>query len=144
MVFVSTCACIVLEHYIFSGQAGCSCGSSGPLGSLARSGYSLSLAFTNQGGAEAFYDALACASGPSLDSNFTLACPYTVLAHSGELDWVAQYNVFRSLVCVSTGLEDASWPHAVFAYALKAAEDAHRDTSETNDGTTFLGVTVGR
>src|SRR6266566_1327941 len=40
-----------------------------------------SLAFASQAAAEAFYDALACAKGPSLGTNFTLACPYTILAH---------------------------------------------------------------
>ena len=91
-----------------------------------------SLAFSGQRAAEAFYDALACAKGPSLGTNFTLACPYTILAHYGELDWAAQYGVPASLVRVSIGLEDAGWLHKVFADALKAAEDALR--AETNTG----------
>jgi cystathionine gamma-synthase len=52
-----------------------------------------SLTFAGQRTAEAFYDALACATGPSLGTNFTLACPYTILAHYAELDWAAQYGV---------------------------------------------------
>ena len=91
-----------------------------------------SLTFAGQRAAEAFYDALACAKGPSLGTNFTLACPYTILAHYAELDWAAQYGVPASLVRVSIGLEDAGWLHKVFADALKAAEDAHR--AETNGG----------
>ena len=85
-----------------------------------------SLAFAGQRAAEAFYDALACAKGPSLGTNFTLACPYTILAHYAELEWAAQYGVPASLVRVSIGLEEAGWLHKVFADALKAAEDAHR------------------
>src|SRR6266404_1493059 len=52
-----------------------------------------SLTFASERVAEAFYDALACAKGPSLGTSFTLACPYTILAHYGELDWAAQYDV---------------------------------------------------
>lgn len=85
-----------------------------------------SLVFASQATAEAFYDALACAKGPSLGTNFTLACPYTILAHYTELDWAAQYGVPQALVRISIGLEDVSWLHKVFADALKAAEDAHR------------------
>ena len=79
-----------------------------------------------QRAAEAFYDALACAKGPSLGTNFTLACPYTILAHYDELDWAAQYGVPTSLVRISIRLEDTGWLHKVFADALKAVEDAHR------------------
>lgn len=91
-----------------------------------------SLEFVSQASAEAFYDALSCAKGPSLGTNFTLACPYTILAHYTELDWAAQYGVPKSLVRISIGLEDISWLHKVFADALKAAEDAHR--AGTNAG----------
>jgi cystathionine gamma-synthase len=89
-----------------------------------------SLVFASQTAAEAFFNALACAKGPSLGTNFTLACPYTILAHYAELDWAAQYGVPKSLVRISIGLEDVSWLHKVFADALKVAEDAHR--AETN------------
>ena len=95
---------------------------------LPRGGFGglFSLAFASQAAAEAFYDALACAKGPSLGTNFTLACPYTILAHYTELDWAAQYGVPKSLVRISIGLEEVSWLHKVFADALNAAEDAHR------------------
>jgi cystathionine gamma-synthase len=85
-----------------------------------------SLSFASQSAAEVFYDALSCAKGPSLGTNFTLACPYTILAHYGELDWAARYGVPSSLVRVSIGLEDPSWLQTVFENALRAAEDAHR------------------
>ncbi|KAH9003540.1 PLP-dependent transferase [Lactarius hatsudake] len=85
-----------------------------------------SLAFASLRAAEAFFDALACAKGPSLGTNFTLACPYTILAHYGELDWAARFGVPSSLVRVSVGLEDPGWLHDVFASAVRAAEEAHR------------------
>lgn len=94
-------------------------GGSGGFGGL------FSLAFASQRAAEAFFDALACEKGPSLGSNFTLACPYTILAHYGELDWAARYGVPGSLVRVSVGLEDPGWLHDVFASAVRAAEEAH-------------------
>ncbi|KAI9438721.1 PLP-dependent transferase [Lactarius indigo] len=85
-----------------------------------------SLTFASPRAAEAFFDALACDKGPSLGTNFTLACPYTILAHYGELDWAARYDVPSSLVRVSVGLEDPEWLHDVFASAVRAAEEAHR------------------
>lgn len=56
--------------------------------------------------APAFYDALRVSKGPSLGTNFTLACPYTLLAHYDELDWVESLGVSPYLVRVSIGLED--------------------------------------
>ncbi|KAF8269484.1 PLP-dependent transferase [Lactarius quietus] len=91
-----------------------------------RLGGLFSLAFASPRAAEAFFDTLACAKGPSLGTNFTLACPYTILAHYAELDWAARYGVQRSLVRVSVGLEDPQWLHDVFASALRAAEEVHR------------------
>lgn len=57
---------------------------------------------------EAFYDALAVNKGPSLGTNFTLASPYTLLAHYMELPWAAQYDVPTKLIRVSVGLENAA------------------------------------
>lgn len=53
-----------------------------------------------------FYDALRVCKGPSLGTNFTLACPYTLLAHYDELPWVESCGVSRWLIRVSAGLED--------------------------------------
>jgi cystathionine gamma-synthase len=52
-----------------------------------------------------FYDRLRVSKGPSLGTNFTLACPYTLLAHYHELDEVEEHGVSRWLVRVSVGLE---------------------------------------
>jgi cystathionine gamma-synthase len=53
-----------------------------------------------------FFDALNIAKGPSLGANFTLVCPYTLLAHYTELEWAESFGVDRRLVRVSVGLED--------------------------------------
>jgi cystathionine gamma-synthase len=55
-----------------------------------------------------FYDALRACKGPSLGTNFTLVCPYTLLAHYEELDWTESVGVSRWLIRVSAGLEDTA------------------------------------
>jgi len=52
-----------------------------------------------------FYDALDVAKGPSLGTDFTLVCPYTLLAHYHELDFALQYHVPPNLLRVAVGLE---------------------------------------
>ena len=52
-----------------------------------------------------FYDALRISKGPSLGTNFSLVCPYTLLAHFTELDWAEDCGVSRNLIRVSVGLE---------------------------------------
>ncbi|KAF8527644.1 pyridoxal phosphate-dependent transferase [Hysterangium stoloniferum] len=84
-----------------------------------------SVTFTSKVAAEAFFDALPCAKGPSLGTNFTLACPYTILAHYTELPWAAQFGVEESLVRVSIGMESKALLLDWFQSSLaKAEEDA--------------------
>lgn len=83
-----------------------------------------SLTFTSDIAAHAFFDALPCCKGPSLGTNFTLASPFTILAHFTELDWAAQYGVEAGLVRISVGMEDAKVLLQWFETALKAAESA--------------------
>jgi cystathionine gamma-synthase len=52
------------------------------------------------------YDRLAFSKGPSLGTVFTLACPFTLLAHYTELDWAESCGVSRYLIRISVGLED--------------------------------------
>ncbi len=52
------------------------------------------------------YDRLACCKGPSLGTVFTLACPFTLLAHYTELEWAESCGVSRYLIRISVGLED--------------------------------------
>ena len=37
---------------------------------------------------------------------FTLACPFTLLAHYTELEWAESCGVSRYLIRISVGLED--------------------------------------
>ena len=67
-----------------------------------------------------FYDCLAVNKGPSLGTNFTLACPYTLLAHYGELEWAESHGVSRWLIRISTGMEDPADMQARFAAAFAA------------------------
>ena len=53
-----------------------------------------------------FFDALRMAKGPSLGTNYSLCCPYTLLAYYDELDAVEKYGVSRWLLRVSAGMED--------------------------------------
>lgn len=56
-------------------------------------------------GASLVYDGLNMAKGPSLGTNFSLACPYTLLAHYHERDWAADCGVPDHLLRLSIGLE---------------------------------------
>jgi cystathionine gamma-synthase len=74
--------------------------------------------------ASCFYDQLKVSKGPSLGTNFSLCCPYTLLAHYQELDWAAGCGVPRHLLRVSVGLEDAKELIARFAAALETLPSA--------------------
>jgi len=52
------------------------------------------------------YDRLEVSKGPSLGTVFTLACPFTLLAHYRELQWAESCGVPRHLIRLSIGLED--------------------------------------
>ena len=92
-----------------------------------------SLTFTSASASRAFFDALPCYKGPSLGTNFTLACPYTILAHFAELDWAAGFGVEQGLVRVSVGLEDRATLLQGFGAALKAAEEVvARESQESS------------
>lgn len=83
-----------------------------------------SVTFGSLKASEAFFDALGCQKGPSLGTNFTLACPYTVLAHYLELDWAAEWGVEVGLVRVSVGLESEDRLMEWFTSAVRAADQA--------------------
>lgn len=89
-------------------------------------GYSglFSVTFHNPEASRAFFDVLPFPKGPSLGTNFTLACPYTILGHYLELDWAAEYGVEEGLVRVSVGMEDRDALLQGFEKALKAAREA--------------------
>ena len=83
-----------------------------------------SVTFADMDTSRAFFDGLACHKGPSLGTAFTLACPFTVLAHYAELDWAGTFGVEEGLVRVSVGTEELSHLLHVFEAALAAAEKA--------------------
>ena len=68
--------------------------------------------------APAFYNALDIEKGPSLGTNFTLACPYTLLAHYTELEFAKSSGVAADLIRISVGLEEADDLIARFTRAL--------------------------
>lgn len=91
-------------------------------------GYSMlfSITFISDFASATFYDALDVAKGPSLGTNFTLCCPYTILGHPFELEWAAGHGVEQGLVRVSVGLEDTDMLLSLFREALTKTENAVR------------------
>lgn len=69
-----------------------------------------------------FYDSLEVSKGPSLGTEYTLACPYTLLAHYKELDWAASLGVPAHLVRISIGCEDYAELEDTFEKALQSAQ----------------------
>lgn len=67
---------------------------------------------------EPFFNRLRICKGPNLGTTFTLACPFTLLAHYGELDWAERCGVSRHLIRFSVGLEPADDLRARFEQAL--------------------------
>jgi len=65
-----------------------------------------------------FYDALRICKGPNLGTNFSLCCPFTILAHYEELDFVESCGISRYLLRFSVGLEDAEVLLQEFTRAL--------------------------
>ena len=77
-----------------------------------------SVELKNPDNAPDFYDRLNICKGPGLGTNFTLACPYTLLAHYQELEWADQYGISPHLIRVSIGLEDFADLRTRFSDAL--------------------------
>jgi len=70
-----------------------------------------------------FFDALRLCKGPNLGVNFSLCCPFTLLAHYRELDFVERCGVSRYLVRVSVGLEEPQDLIARLDQALRASQE---------------------
>lgn len=68
-----------------------------------------------------FYDKINLSKGPSLGTNFSLACPYTLLAHYHELDFALTYDVQPNLIRFAIGLEDFDVMKEKFEVAFKAS-----------------------
>jgi cystathionine gamma-synthase len=69
---------------------------------------------------QAIYDRLEVCKGPSLGAVFTLASPFTLLAHYTELDWAESCGVSRYLIRLSVGLEEPEELWGRIARALEA------------------------
>jgi cystathionine gamma-synthase len=78
----------------------------------------LSFELKNPKRAARVYDALRISKGPSFGAEFSLACPYTLLAHYKELDWAESCGVSPSLIRVSLGLEPTEQLLDAFTSAL--------------------------
>ncbi len=66
-----------------------------------------------------FYDALEVSKGPSLGTEFSLACPYTLLAHYDELEWAEGCGIPSHLIRISVGNEE---PGVLKKRIIKALE----------------------
>ncbi len=78
----------------------------------------------------AIYDRLEFCKGPSLGTVFTLACPFTLLAHYTELEWAESCGVSRHLIRISVGLEDVRGPLAAAGAGVGcgvSCEDGYTD-----------------
>ncbi|KAH3679032.1 hypothetical protein WICMUC_001227 [Wickerhamomyces mucosus] len=81
----------------------------------------ISIVFHSENVAKTFFNELNLSKGPSLGTNFTLCCPYAILAHYEELDEVEKWGVDRNLVRISVGLEESNELLSVFENALNLA-----------------------
>jgi len=79
------------------------------------------------------YDRLEVCKGPSLGTIFTLACPFTLLAHYLELDWAEACGVSRYLIRLSIGLEEPLelWSRLERALATVSAHGSPSGESQT-------------
>jgi cystathionine gamma-synthase len=82
----------------------------------------LSLVLKDPAKTPAVYDAMEFTKGPSLGTNYTLVCPYTLLAHYDELAWAESCGVDRHLLRISVGLEPLETILERMGRALEAAQ----------------------
>jgi len=81
----------------------------------------MSFVLKNRKKSAKFFDALKMSKGPSLGTEFSLACPFTLLAHYDELQWAEGCGLDRHLIRISVGLEDSQDLLATLAEALENA-----------------------
>lgn len=85
----------------------------------------ISFIFKEPEDAICFFNAVNLHKGPSLGTNFTLACLYAILAHYQELDEIAKWDIDRNLIRISIGLELESDLLGVLNKSLKQAAAQH-------------------
>jgi cystathionine gamma-synthase len=69
-----------------------------------------------------FYDKLDLSKGPSLGTDFSLVCPYTLLAHYHELDFAMTYDVQPNLLRCAIGLEELDVLKEKFTIAFQESK----------------------
>lgn len=79
----------------------------------------MSIILNNEKKAPAFFDALKLTKGPSLGTEFSLVCPYTLLAHYDELEFAEANRVPKNLIRLSVGIEPTDHLLAVLKEALE-------------------------
>ena len=67
----------------------------------------VSFLLKNEAATPDVYDRISICKGPSLGTNFSLLCPYVLLAHYDELEWAEELGASRNLLRMSVGLESA-------------------------------------
>lgn len=85
----------------------------------------MSIVFKESADAVCFFNTINLSKGPSLGTNFTLVCPYAILAHFQELDEVEKWGVDRNLVRMSIGMEPTTELVEKFTEALDLAREQH-------------------
>ena len=78
-----------------------------------------SIVFKTKKQAIQFYNQLEVSKGPSLGTEYTLACPYTLLAHYNELEWAENCGIKPHLIRISVGVEPIEELLARFTRALE-------------------------
>lgn len=80
----------------------------------------MSFVLKNRKKSPKFFDSLKLSKGPSLGTDFSLACPYTLLAHYDELQWAEDCGLDKNLIRISVGLETQRALLDTFTEALDA------------------------
>ena len=65
----------------------------------------ISFVLKNRKKTSRFFDGLRFSKGPSLGTEFSLCCPYTILAHYDELEWAEGCGLDKNLLRISVGVE---------------------------------------
>lgn len=88
--------------------------------SLGDGGYGglMSFVLKNRKKSPKFFDSLKMSKGPSLGTDFSLVCPFTLLAHYDELAWAEGCGLDRNLIRISVGMEDQQALTETLAEAL--------------------------
>lgn len=81
----------------------------------------ISFVLKNRKKSPKFFDSLKMSKGPSLGTDFSLACPFTLLAHYDELAWAEGCGLDRHLIRISVGMEDQQELLSVLDEALAGA-----------------------